>query len=123
MARILAVDDNAIFLEMLCDVLKEKAHEVITASNGAAALDIFIKNTFDLVICDLIMPEKDGSELIADIRRITPEIKIIAITGMSDMLPTTIGKNATDKLGADKILDKPVSLTDLLSTVDELLNS
>ena len=123
MARILAVDDNAIFLEMLCDVLKEKEHEVFTASDGSAALDIFKKDTFDLVICDLVMPKLDGAELIEEIKRTSPNMKVIAITGMSELLPTSTGLDARDNLGADKILDKPVSLQELLETVDKLLNA
>jgi two-component system response regulator SaeR len=123
MARILAVDDNAIFLEMLCDVLKENDHEIFTASDGSAALDIFYNNTFDLIICDLVMPKMDGTVLIEEIKRNSPEMRIIAITGMSDMLPDAISKDTPEKLGVDKILDKPVSLQELLETVDKLLNS
>ena len=123
MARILAVDDNTIFLEMLCDVLKENAHDVFTASDGEAALEIFHNNKFDLIICDLVMPKIDGTALIEKIKRNSPEMKIIAITGMSDILPTTISKDTPEKIGADKILDKPVSLQELLETVDKLLNA
>lgn len=122
MARILAVDDDAIFLEMLCDILEEKTHEVVTAPDGLVALDIFKENKFDLVICDLIMPKKDGAELIEEIKRTSPDVKIIAITGMSDFFSSSTRMYAIESLGADRILDKPFRLKELLKAVDEVLN-
>ena len=122
MANILIVDDNDRFLEMLRCFLENKAHEVSSATDGSTALDIFNEKEFDLVICDLIMPKKDGMELVMEIKQASPDTKIIAMSAGSNCLPGSTYLEVSKCLGADYVLDKPFRNRELLEAVDELIN-
>lgn len=121
MANILIVDDNDQFLEMLRSILETKAHEVSSATDGSTALDIFSEKEFDLVICDLIMPRKDGMELVMEIKQMSPDTKIIAMSAGTTCLPGSTYLQVSKCLGADYILDKPFRNNELLTAVDELI--
>src|ERR1700679_2686654 len=81
MANILVVDDDAPLVYAQGEFLPRAGHTVSTAANGKEAMELVARNDFDLVITDLIMPEKEGLETIAEIRRTAPKIKIIATSG------------------------------------------
>lgn len=81
MATILIIDDAEDMRESLHALLEEMHYSVETAPNGNEALEIYKKNPVDLVITDLIMPEKDGVETIIELQKINPEVKVIAISG------------------------------------------
>lgn len=123
MARILVVDDNLLFLEMLCDILEDKGHEVISAPDGEIALKFFYEGEYDLIISDLIMPGKDGMEVITEIRKNFPNMKIIAISGGDKSFPASSYLSVTKSMGADFILATPFDRKDLLGAVDILLGS
>jgi DNA-binding response OmpR family regulator len=117
--RILVVDDNNQMREMLRLILEAAGHEVLDAVNGKIALHLQMTMPADLVITDIIMPEMEGLDLIMNIRKIAPGVKIIAISGGGKVDPNLCLKIA-DKLGADKILLKPFSKSTILSMVSEL---
>ena len=79
--RVLVVDDDESFRRVLCRALQLAGYEVAAAADGAAALKAYEEQPAELVITDLIMPEKEGLELIMDLRRIQPPPSIIAISG------------------------------------------
>ncbi len=81
MARILAVDDDALARAVLLDVLGGLGHEVVGASGGTEALKLAGAATFDLVITDILMPEVDGFELAARIGRLTTPIPVVLSSG------------------------------------------
>ena len=88
-----------------------------TAGRG---LRVFMKNPVDLVVTDLVMPEKEGIEIIIELRRNFPDLKIIAISGGG----TVGGSQYLDvagKLGADKILGKPLKLREFIAIVKDLM--
>ena len=120
MARILLVDDNADILKTYGDVLRRAGHEVVTAANGNEALRLAEQSAFDLVITDLVMPDKEGIETIMALRNRTPTLKIIAMSGGG------LG-NAKDYLpiarycGAAQTLAKPVSASELRTAVTTVL--
>lgn len=120
MARILLVDDEDIVLRLFETVLGLDHHDVTTASNGNGALSALAKGTFDLVITDLVMPDKEGIETIVEMQKLKPELPIIAMSGGGR-------GNAADyldmaaKLGARKTLAKPFSAQALLDAVKEVL--
>ncbi len=122
MARILLVDDEEIVLRLFETVLELDHHVVTTASNGNGALRAIAEATFDLVITDLVMPDKEGIETIIEMRHLRPELPIIAMSGGGR-------GNATDyldmaaQLGAKKTLAKPFSTQALLDAVHEVLGS
>ena len=108
MAKILLVDDNADILKTHGAVLRRAGHEVVTAANCNEALRLAEQNAFDLVITDLVMPDKEGIETILALRQLTPDLKIIAMSGGGRI-------NANDYLiiarqcGAAQTLAKPFS--------------
>ena len=81
MARILVIDDDELACFTLQDILDQENHEVTVAKDGVEGAALFKAEPFPLVITDLLMPEKDGLEMITELRKDYPDIKIIAITG------------------------------------------
>lgn len=119
MAKILLIDDEATVRATLRDMLEEAGHEVLEAGDGDEGLAVLDANTADAVITDLIMPQKEGIETIREVRARFPTMKILAISGGSaghmDYL------EFAQKLGADKVLSKPLDFDELAQTVSALL--
>jgi DNA-binding response OmpR family regulator len=118
--KILLVDDNAGLLKVQSTFLRKAGYEVITATNGQEALDLAAIQTFDLMITDIVMPEKEGIEIIRELRQKFPEMKIIAMSGggrvqAGDYL--FIAK----KLGADQTLSKPFTAAELLAAIKSVM--
>jgi len=82
-------------------VLEELGHKIMTASNGADALDLFSQNRFDMVVTDYKMPRMDGLELIKRLRKLTPHVSIVLVSGFVDAL----GLNESNT-GADAVVQK-----------------
>ena len=87
MARILVIDDEPYILLMLKKMLEKDGHEVDMALNGMEGIKLFEKNRFDLLITDIIMPEKEGLEIIMELKKENPGLKIIAISGGGRLQP------------------------------------
>ena len=120
MSSILIVDDDEAVLDVLSEMLTLAGHEVTIAHNGKDAVRWVIDGEFDLVITDLIMPEKEGIETITEIRRQSSDTPIIAISGGGRVGPNDYLETAKF-IGADATLAKPFARQELLSTVDSLL--
>ena len=121
MAKILVVDDNNELREMTSRVLRNAGHIVTGATNGNEATRLVQDNTFDLVITDLVMPEKDGIETIMELRRKIPALKIIAMSGGGLVAPENYLVIAR-QLGTAQTLAKPFSRDELLAAVDRVLS-
>ncbi len=121
MAKILVVDDEAQVRGMLVKMLAVEHHEVIEAENGAQGCKKYREHQPDLLITDLVMPEKNGIDMILELKKEFPSIRIVAIsggggiTGSFDYLPVA------KLVGALHILQKPFSLQALKSAVAEAL--
>ena len=87
MSRILLIDDDEAFRKMLHKILESAGYEVQDAANGKVALELYRQKASDLIITDLVMPEKEGIETIREFCRIHPGVKIIAISGGGRMNP------------------------------------
>jgi CheY-like chemotaxis protein len=120
MARILIVDDDDAVRALLGEVLVSFGHVVIAAHDGEEAIRLFPEARADLVITDIVMPEKEGLELMADLRRRQPDVKIIAISGGARIGAGDYLELARH-LGARKVLAKPFTQAALMAAVDELL--
>ena len=120
MANILIIDDDKSILSFLKERLMDEGFKVLTAIDGRQGMKLFNDNQVDLVITDIIMPEKIGFEIIIEIKRIFPDIKIIAISGMSLGMIKTCLKTARFS-GADYTFSKPFKTDDLIDAVYELL--
>lgn len=120
MAKILLVDDNDEFREHSSQLLRRAGYIVTTAVNGNEALRLVQDNVFDLVITDLIMPEKEGIETIVKMRKKIPTLKIIAMSGGGLIAPEDYLVIAR-KLGVAQTLAKPFSGKELLAAVASVL--
>jgi CheY-like chemotaxis protein len=121
LSAILVVDDDESVLDVMSEMLKLEGHEVTVAENGQRAVEEVGHTVFDLVITDLIMPEKEGLETIADIRRNHQNLPISAISGGGRLGPNDYLETARF-IGANATLAKPFARKELLQTVDALLN-
>jgi len=118
--RILVVDDEEQMRSILRQIMESAGYEVSEAPDGRVALGLCRKKQFDLIITDLIMPEKEGIETIIELKRGFPKVKIIAISGGGRGAPETYLDIAKD-IGADHTLAKPFDKEEILKIVKELL--
>lgn len=81
MPRILVIDDDEPIRIALRKMLESEGHEVVEASDGARGLRLFDEQPADLVIADILMPEKEGFEVIRELLVKKPDVKIIAMSG------------------------------------------
>ncbi len=119
--RILVIEDDAEVRGMICKIFNDEGYDVLEAVNGKQGLRLLRDDLrVDLVVSDLIMPEKEGMETIRELRRDFPQVKILAISGGGK------GK-AQDYLavarvmGADSTLAKPFVKDELLAAVQEVV--
>ena len=79
--QILVIEDDIEFGEVLCNALVKNGYRVLSAADGREGMHMYEDNPVDLVITDILMPERDGVELIIDLKKCFSEVKIIAISG------------------------------------------
>lgn len=120
MARILVIDDEDRVRRMLRAALEMEGHEVLEARQGDEALRMQRATPAELVITDIIMPEKDGLEVIMALRREAPKLKIIAMSGGGRFtLMESLGM--AEPLGAFAALRKPFEIDAMMETVKKAL--
>ncbi len=114
------VDDDAQVLAVMSEKLRLEGHSVAVAENGRRTIEKIQNDSFDLVITELIMREKEGLETIADIRKYCGELPIIAISGGGRVGPADYLETARF-IGANMTLAKPFGRTELIKAVSKLL--
>ena len=120
MPRILLIEDDEPLRDTLRKTFVRAGYEVDEAPNGKAAVQAYRRVRSDVVVTDIVMPEKEGLEVISELRRLAPGVKIIAISGggagrAGDYL------ELARRLGATHILAKPFSGDEILAVVAEVL--
>ena len=120
MASILLIDDDTSFRMSLKKVLEREGHMVAEGVDGHEGFALIQKSHFDIVILDILMPNKDGIELINDLRRMQSKIKIIAISGGGQIRAEDHLQSAKI-LGADSIIKKPFPSQEILGAINSLL--
>lgn len=100
--------------------LEAHGYEVKDADDGRAGLRLFRENPTDLIITDLIMPEKEGIETISEVKGEFPDVKIIAISGGGRFGPAGY-LDIAKAIGAEKTFTKPIELKELIHAVEELI--
>ena len=116
MASILIIDDDASVRTFLRQTLEKVGHQVREAPDGQGGMDLFREAQADLVITDIFMPEMDGFAVIDFVRGQNPDTRIITVTaGLGD--DCAIARER----GASRTLVKPLSVRELLETVEEVL--
>jgi len=120
MERILIIDDEPQIRSMLRLMLERDGYEVVEAPDGIEGIRLYRQNPSDLIITDLIMPNKDGIGMIIDLKKEFPEVKIIAMSGGGLNKPDGYLKGAK-KLGAAYTLTKPIDREEMLRAVRDTL--
>lgn len=120
MSRILIIEDEVQVRKLTRQMLELEGFEVLEAGDGDSGLKTFTENDVDLIITDIIMPGKEGIETILELRRINPEVKIIAMSGGGRMGPDGYLELAR-KFGANQTFSKPFDRAGLVAAVKELL--
>jgi CheY-like chemotaxis protein len=119
MSMILLVDDDDQFRKMLGAMLRRDGHDVVEASDGKEGLRLYKENQVDIVVTDIVMPEKEGIELIIELRKEFPDVKIIAISGGGRIGPKGY-LHLAESLGAVCVFEKPIERDEFLRAVNEL---
>lgn len=122
MVKILVIEDDNSFRSVLVQMLEKAGYEVRNAEDGNRALSICDSFTPDLVLTDIIMPDKEGLETIQELIIKLPHIKIIAMSGGGRFGPDSYLPLAK-KLGAKKTLQKPFMRDELMSAIKDVLES
>jgi len=120
MALILIIDDEPQIRSMLKLMLERDGYEVAEAPDGIEGIKIYRQNPADLIITDLIMPNKDGIGTIIDLKKEFPDVKIIAMSGGGLNKPQGYLKGAK-KLGAACTLTKPIDRNEMLKAIKDVL--
>ncbi|MGE5255588.1 MAG: response regulator [Hyphomicrobiales bacterium] len=111
--KVLIVDDDKAFLQILAERMQNRGMEVTTAESAAAALRLLETESFDAVLLDLMMPEMGGIEALQIMRRKQPEIQVIFLTGH----PSVSKGVEAMKLGAMDFIPKPVDMAELTEKI------
>src|ERR1700761_9013078 len=117
MALILVIDDHDQMRRTVVRILQRAGHTSCEAHDGKEGVQLCRDSKPDLVITDLIMPEREAMETIRELRRDRPDLPIIAISGTDHPVYLKIAQD----LGANASLQKPFAAEDLLALLDQLL--
>ena len=113
---ILIVDDDPQIRKLLNITLRRSGYATLEAANGHQAMRQFRQTPVDLVITDLIMPEKEGIETILEMRKERPATPIIAISGGGQLNPRTY-LDIAEKIGVVETMVKPIDIARLVARV------
>lgn len=116
MSKLLIVEDNADYRELLVSFLENEGYEIIAAENGEAAIELANKNAFDLIILDIMLPKIDGYEVCRRIRE-KSDIPVIMLTALDSEAHQMKGY----MLHIDDYVAKPVSMPLLIRKVEAVL--
>lgn len=118
--KILVVDDDTAILAVIADALNNK-YEIYTAESVFEAEEIIKDQEISLLIADLVMPEKNGIDMIMEFRKTYPDMQIMAISGGGGLSGRFDYLPIAKLIGAKITLKKPFTLTELRNSVDSLL--
>ncbi len=117
MARILIAEDDIGLRKGLEEMMKEENYEVVAVDDGKKVLDEIKNKDFDVLLTDLVMPELGGMELLTEVKRIRPEMKVIIITAFA----TIDSAVEAIKKGASDYIEKPFKINEVQNTVRKVL--
>jgi len=115
MIRILLAEDEEAMRTYLARALENAGYEVTAVDRGTAAVPLLEREHFDLLLSDIVMPEMDGIELAQRCTEISPETKVMFITGFA-----AVTLKASQEAPQAKVLSKPFHLKDLVLEVDRV---
>jgi len=118
MARILIIDDSQVIRDLLSEMLADQGHEVRTAADGTVGASTALHGQFDLCICDLHIPKKNGYVIFQEVRAAKPGLPFI----LTDSLPDHLAEQALNA-GAAYCLKKPFDLDQLREILGKVLQT
>lgn len=118
--RILVIDDEEQVRRLLSQALKLHGYEVTLAANGQEGVREYRRAQADLIITDILMPDREGLEIIQELRREFPTSKIFTISGADEVLGMDVLEVAK-RFGALRTFKKPFDLHDILKAVKEVV--
>ncbi|HET7365386.1 MAG TPA: response regulator [Burkholderiales bacterium] len=113
--RVLVIEDNPDLREYLRVALEAHEYEVLTAAHGQEALSYLDGHRVDAIVTDLFMPEMDGIETVAAVRKLFPDVRVIAMSGRSGVDYLTVAR----ELGVRHTLRKPFEIHQLLAALED----
>lgn len=117
MTKILIVDDDAELRQTLADILGEAGYGTDVAVSGSEALEKVVSAEFDIALLDMMMPGRDGIDVLVELRKIRPRTRVIMITAFA-----TIENAVTSiKKGASDYISKPFKIRELITTVKRVI--
>src|SRR5688572_1868269 len=116
MQRVLIVEDDLAMNEYIGDILSQTGFQVAAAYNGVTGLDAIRASAPHVVILDIFMPEKDGLEMLVELRRHSPKLPVLVISGRQHLL-SGCSMSLAKQLGATDVLAKPFTPKELLNRV------
>jgi len=119
MSSILIVDDEPGIRELLGMILESAGYSVVAAVDGIEAPKIMESRPIDIVITDLLMPERDGIEFITEIRQKYPDVKIVAMSGGGHIARDSYLRIAKN-FGAHCLLEKPFSQAGVMKAIESV---
>jgi len=120
MAAILVVEDDPQFIDTVGKMLSRDDHSVVKVNDGEEALEALAGDSYDLVVLDIIMPNKEGLETLAEIRNRFPELRVLCMSGggrSGNFDPLQL----SEKFGADATIAKPFRPAELRQRVSDCL--
>ncbi len=120
MAKILVIEDDHSFRGVLVEMLRKAGYEVSEAEDGNQAISVCEAALPDVVLTDIIMPDKEGLETIQELLKLNPDLRIVAMSGGGRFGPDSYLPLAK-KLGAKACLQKPFMRSELLDTIRRVL--
>jgi two-component system, chemotaxis family, chemotaxis protein CheY len=123
MSSVLVVDDEDQIRQLIRETLTQAGYQVTEARDGKDALQQYRLSPTDLVIMDILMPDQDGLESITTLKHEFPNVKIIAITGGSDMIGILNFLDVAKMLGAHRTLQKPFDMKTLIEAAETELQA
>jgi CheY-like chemotaxis protein len=121
MAKILLIDDEEQMRFVLTRMLKRDGHEVFVEQDGVEGVQSFYQVNPDLVITDIIMPKKDGIEVIIELIQAHPKLPIIAISGGRRAVTAGFNLDSAHMLGVRASLLKPFTHQQLLNVIEDIM--
>src|SRR6266849_2031556 len=116
-ARVVVIEDEPAIRRGVVDALRASGYEVAEAADGAQGTEEALRRSVDLVLLDLLLPKRDGLDVLAEIRKVRPTLPVIILTARGTEEDRVRGL----KLGADDYVVKPFSARELLARVEAVL--
>jgi DNA-binding response OmpR family regulator len=120
---VLVVEDDADLLRLMASAFTRAGFRAFSARNGRLAVQLLRALTPDLIVTDIVMPEKEGIATILEAKRAAPHTGVIAISGGGHYGRTGNFLQWAEQLGADRVMAKPFPMSALLSAADAVLEA